>query len=123
DLVGNKHHLAVALAHRDDNNARKFFWITRLTGRETSVILVSGRRDRHRDIRCQDRRGRCQQGSDDDSDAGMFLHGGSPQCPLWLFPGLTALGPALGCAAGLLRRGDSADELATSYATVPCGCL
>src|SRR5262249_19257313 len=45
------------------------------------------------------------------------------QCPLWLLPGLTALGPALGWAAGPFRRGDGADEFATSYATVPCGCL
>src|SRR5262245_43726477 len=45
------------------------------------------------------------------------------QCPLWLVLGLTALGLAFGAAVGPPRGGDGADELATSYATVPSGCL
>src|SRR6266540_2382089 len=118
-------HLPASLEHLDVDDACGLFRITRLAGREMSVVLMSGRRTRHCNMRRQYRSNRCQKDANGDDYPGTFQHTAQApaQCPLWLLPGLTALGPALGWAAGPFRRGDGADEFATSYATVACGCL
>src|SRR5262245_23551328 len=116
-------HLPASLEHLDVDDARGLLRITWLAGRETSVTFMRGRLPRHCDGRHQDCCGRRQQEADGNDEAGNFRHGVFLQCSLWLLPGLIAFGPALGWAGGPLWRGDDADELATSYATVPCGCL
>src|SRR2546430_2213334 len=47
-------HLAASLEHLDLDDARWLLGITRLAGREASVILMGGRRNGHCDIRRQD---------------------------------------------------------------------
>src|SRR5262249_46317023 len=52
--------LPASLEHLDLDDAGGLLGVAWLTGREMSVILVGGRRTRHRDVRCQDCCGRRQ---------------------------------------------------------------
>ena len=125
DSRGLEAHFSAALEHPDLDDARRLVRVAGLAGGEASMILMGGRRKGHCDTRRQDCGACRQQNAEGGEGARIFQHADLAllQCALWLFSGLTALGPPFGWLVGPFRCGVGADEFATSYATVPCGCL